>query len=398
MLGWLSEKGKLLFLAKTLRVFGFGFLSIILPLYMLRLGYSALIIGIVISMAVFGSVVFNTLISKFSDSFGRRKSLIILSIMMAISTILMIFNINAMLFVIAAFIGSVSVTGTETGPFLSIEQSAISSQMNESNRTKAYSVYNFLGYGAAAFGALFSGVPSLFNNSLSWYQILLYVYLAIAIALIFIYVSLGESIELPQKESRLKITKRTKKIIIKLSVLFSIDAFGGGFILQSLLTLWFNSRYGVGVGDLSILFLITNIITAMSILAAPFVAKKIGLLNTMVIPHILSNISLIAIPFASSLFYAVTLLFVRQSLSQMDVPSRQSYLMAIVKPNERTAAAGITNIPRSIAQGVSPTISSYLIGTFQYSLPFILSGSLKILYDILLFFSFRKTKPPEERK
>ncbi len=398
MLAWLSEKGKLRFLAKTLRVCGFGFLSIILPLYMLRLGYPALVIGIVISAAVLGSVVLNLLVSKFSDSYGRRNSLVILSIMMAASTLLMIANINAVFFIIAAFMGSVSVTGTETGPFLAIEQSSIAAQVNEQNRTKAYSVYNFLGYSAVAFGALFSGVSALFNNLLLGYQVLLYSYFGIAVALVIIYLFLSQSQQLPRKEIKLKITKKTKKIITKLSALFSIDAFGGGFILQSLLVLWFISRYGIGPGYLSLLLFIANAITAISILLAPMVARRIGLLRTMVVPHILSNFALIAIPLAQSLFYAVASLFIRQTLSQMDVPARQSYMMAIVKPRERTATAGITNIPRSAAQGISPVISSYMIGTLQYSLPFFLSGSLKIVYDISIFFSFRKLKPPEERK
>lgn len=398
MLAWLSDKGKLLFLAKTLRVFGFGFLSIILPLYMLQLGYSALVIGVVLSSAVLGSVVFNVLVSRFSDSYGRRKSLIILSILMVISTLLMLANINAISFIIAAFIGSVSVTGTETGPFLAIEQSAITTQINEKHRTKAYSVYNFLGYSAAAVGALFSAVPTFFNNILFGYQIALYSYLVIAVALIFIYIPLGRSLELPKKELKQKISKKTKKIIIKLSALFSIDAFGGGFILQSLLTLWFSSRYGLGLGYLSLLFLATNIITALSILLAPWVARRIGLLKTMVVTHMVSNGALIVIPLAPSLFYAIAFLFLRQSLSQMDVPTRQSYMMAIVKPQERTATAGITSVPRSIAQGISPAISSYMIGTLQYALPFFLSGSIKILYDISIYLSFRKIKPPEEKR
>ncbi len=209
---------------------------------------------------------------------------------------------------------------------------------------------------------------------------------------------LSKTIETPKKAVNIKISRETRKTIIKLSALFSIDAFGGGFILQSLLTLWFNSRYGLNLNSLALLFLTTNIITAISILLAPYVAKRIGLLKTMVFTHMISNVALIIIPLAPSLFYAVGFLFLRQSLSQMDVPTRQSYTMAIVKPNERTATAGITNTPRSIAQGISPAISSYFIGTFQYALPFFLSGSIKLFYDVLIFLSFRKIKPLEERK
>ena len=398
MLEWLPKNGRLLFLAKALRVFGFGFLSIILPLYMLQLGYSALVIGAVLSAAVVGSVIFNILVSKFSDSFGRKKSLMLLSVLMGVSTMLMIANLGTVLFIIAALIGSVSVTGSETGPFLAIEQSSITTQINDKHRTKAYSVYNFLGYSAAAIGALFSALPTMFNNVIFGYHVVLYGYLVISISLIFIYVSLSKTIESQQKELKIKISKETRKIIIKLAALFSVDAFGGGFILQSLLALWFNSRYGLNLDYLAVLFLVTNSITAVSILLAPLVAKRIGLLRTMVITHIISNCALITIPLAPSLFYAVSFLFIRQSLSQMDVPARQSYTMAIVKPNERTATAGITNTPRSVAQSISPVISSYFIGTFQYALPFFFSGSIKIVYDVLIFLSFRQIKPPEEKR
>ncbi len=394
----LSHKNEILLLTKTLRTFGFGFLSIILPLYLLKLGYPPLFIGIVLSASVFSSVMYNIFVSKFSDRFGRGKSLILLALMMALSGVLLILDLSAVSLVIAAIVGAMSVTGTETGPFLAIEQSALSSAVKAKNRTGVFGLYNFLGYSAAAFGALFSGLPS-FLGGLSGYYALLYVYIGISITLAAVYYALGKSLEI-KEFSRRKVTvsPEGKRTITKLSVLFSVDAFGGGFVLQSLLSLWFASRYGFGTGTLSLIFLATNIITAFSILAAPILARRIGLLNTMVFTHIPSNLFLIAIPFAPTALLAVVFLFLRQSVSQMDVPTRQSYTMAIVKPEERTALAGITNIPRSVAQGVSPGIASYLIGIANYSAPFVASGILKIVYDISIFFTFRKVKPPEERK
>ncbi len=393
----LDNKGRTLLLTKTLRVFAFGFLSIILPLYLLRLGYGALFIGVVLSGSLFGAVMYNVLVSAFSDRFGRGRSLILLSMMMAVSGGLLIADLSAASLIIAAIIGAMSVTGTETGPFLAIEQSALSNSVNLKNRTSAFGVYNFLGYSAAAFGALFSGLPS-FVGSLTGYQMLLYIYVGIALSLAALYYSLGKALEL-KKSTRIKVklSRAGKRTIIKLSLLFSVDAFGGGFVLQSLLSLWFASRYGMGVGTLSLIFLGTNIITALSLLLAPKIARRIGLLNTMVFTHIPSNLFLISIPFAPTALYAVVLLFLRQSLSQMDVPTRQSYTMSIVKPGERTALAGLTNIPRNITQGISPAISSYFIGIFEYSAPFIASGVLKIAYDIMIFFSFRKVKPPQEK-
>ncbi|MCL5009553.1 MAG: MFS transporter [Candidatus Parvarchaeota archaeon] len=396
----LSYKSGILLLTKTLRTFGFGFLSIILPLYLLKLGYSALFIGVVLSASVFSSVMYNVLVSKFSDRFGRGRSLVILSLLMAFSGVLLILNISAVSLVIASIIGAMSVTGTETGPFVAVEQSAIATSTDQRNRTNVFGLYNFLGYSAAAFGALFSGLPSLFSK-VSGYYILLYIYIGISIALAVIYYTLGRNLELKKKVKPNRdyhISKSDKKIIVKLSLLFSVDAFGGGFVLQSLLSLWFASRYGFNIGTLSLIFVTTNIITAFSILTAPKLAKKIGLLNTMVFTHIPSNLFLIAIPFAPTALYAVVFLFLRQSISQMDVPTRQSYTMAIVKPEDRTALAGITNIPRSVAQGISPGIASYFIGILNYTAPFFISGVLKIIYDISIFFTFRKIKPPEEKR
>jgi MFS family permease len=317
--------------------------------------------------------------------------------MMALSGVLLITNISAISLIIAAVIGAISVTGTETGPFLAIEQPAITGFTNDKNRTKVFGTYNFLGYSAAAIGAAFSGIPSFFS-SLIGYHILLYVYIAISLTLAAVYFKIGRRLELKKKPISIKnISKNGKRTITKLSILFSVDSFGGGFVLQSLLSLWFASRFGLGIGMLAIIFLFTNIITALSILMAPKIAKRIGLLNTMVFTHIPSNLFLIAIPFAPTVPSAVAFLFLRQSMSQMDVPARQSYTMAIVKPEERTALTGITNVPRTIAQGVSPSIASYFISIAYYSAPFVASGAIKIAYDVSIFFTFRRIKPPEEK-
>ncbi len=393
----IDEKGNLLFVTKALRVFAYSYISIILPLYLLRSGYSAFFVGIVVTVAILSSVFYNVLISKYADSFGRGRSLILLSFMMALSGIIFALNINNYFIMIAAFIGAISVTGTETGPFLSIEQAALTKFTSAEKRTLMYSTYNFIGYTAMAAGSLFSGLPGFLNN-FNLYYLLFYVYAAIALILALIYYLLGSNLELDNKKDVQKpITPETKKIIIKLSALFSIDAFGGGFVLQSLLALWFYSRWNLHLSSLSALFFVSGIITALSLFLASRIAKKIGLLNTMVFTHIPSSIFLILIPFSPTAIGSIIFLFARQSLSQMDVPTRQSYMMAIVKPEERTAVAGLTNIPRSIAQASSPALSSFMIQIVQYSIPFVAGGSIKILYDILIFFTFRKIKPPEEK-
>lgn len=394
---FVNEKGNLLFVTKALRVFAYSYISIILPLYLLRSGYSAFFVGIVVTVAILSSVFYNILISKYADSFGRGRSLILLSFMMALSGLIFALNINNYFILIAAFIGTISVTGTETGPFLSIEQAALTKFTTAEKRTMMYSTYNFIGYTAMAAGSLFSGIPGFLNN-FNLYYLLFYVYVVLALILALIYYLLGSNLELDhKKEIKTPISPDTKKIIIRLSALFSMDAFGGGFVLQSLLSLWFYSRWGLHLSSLSILFFVSGIITALSLFLAARIAKKIGLLNTMVFTHIPSSIFLILIPFSPTAIGSVTFLFARQSLSQMDVPTRQSYMMAIVKPEERTAVAGLTNIPRSIAQASSPALSSFMIQIVQYSVPFVAGGTIKILYDVLIFFTFRKIKPPEEK-
>lgn len=393
----IDKKGNLLFVTKALRVFAYSYISIILPLYLLRLGYSPLFVGIVITVAILSSIFYNILVTKYSDRFGRGKSLIILSFLMAFSGLIFALNINNYFILIAAFIGTISVTGTETGPFLSIEQAALTKFSAAEHRTFMYSTYNFIGYTAMAAGSLFSGLPSFLNN-FNLYYILFYVYSSIALILALIYYLLGSNLELNNKKEVSKpISPETKKIIIRLSILFSMDAFGGGFVLQSMLTLWFYSRWNLNLSSLSLLFFVSGIITALSLFLAAKIAMKIGLLNTMVFTHIPSSIFLILIPFSPTALGSVIFLFARQSLSQMDVPTRQSYMMAVVKPEERTAVASLTNIPRSLGQAFSPGLSSFMIQLFQYSIPFVLSGSIKILYDFLIFFTFRKIKPPEEK-
>ncbi len=395
MLSWIDNNGKIILLAKSIRVFSYGFLSIVLPFYLRYLGYSATTVGIIVTLAVLSNAIFNIIVGKYGERFGRNTTLRIFSILMIISSILLLIP-NIITIIFAAIFGIISVTGTETGPFLSVEQSALTKFVRDEKRTLLFSIYNFLGYSASSLGALFPNVPyHFFPKNLSYISMII-LYGFVGLILYFLYWKIGQSIELNFERKNVKISDETKKKIIKLSLLFSMDAFGGGFILQSILVLWFNYKFGLNIETQTWIFFGGGMITALSFFLAERIAKKIGLLNTMVFTHIPSNVFLLLISFATSPFIAVILLFLRQSLSQMDVPTRQSYTMAIVKPEERTATSAITNIPRSISQAGSPYLSSYAISIGSYSIPFILSGSIKIIYDILIFLTFRKIKPPEE--
>jgi predicted MFS family arabinose efflux permease len=393
----LSPKKLEIFAAKALRVFAYAFISIILPVYLLRLGYPVLLVGVISSLAIGSAAVYNLFISRYADSFGRRRLLVLLSLLMAASGIIFALDLGTYSLVLAALIGSISATGTETGPFMNIETVVLAGLSTDRNRTMTFSAYNFIGYAALSLGSLFSGMPAVLANSVGDMRMLFYVYAVIAIALALIYLRLGDSIEIRRKGRKLpKLGREAKSRILHMAALFSLDAFGGGFVIQTILALYFYKVWGLQLGSLSAIFFVSGAITAMSIFLAARIAKRIGLLNTMVLTHVPSSVFLMAIPFAPSALDAVVLLFLRQSISQMDVPTRQSYTMAIVKPHERTAAGSLTNTPRTIAQAISPSIASYMLQLSAVQLPFVIGGSLKIVYDVLVYFRFRKVKPPEE--
>ncbi|MDP8012349.1 MAG: MFS transporter [Thermoplasmata archaeon] len=396
MINFIEKPGKILFITKSIRVFAYGFLSIALPFYLTDEGYNALFVGIFITIGILSSVIYNIFVSKYTEKIGRKKTLQIFSIFMILSSIFFLIN-NFISILIAAIFGVISVTGTETGPFLSIEQSALTKFTSETRRTLVFSIYNFLGYASSALGSLFSGIPSYFVSGILSLKILIIIYGLIGLLLFLFYSSLKDSLEIKSVKRNYKISNETKKVIIKLSLLFSIDAFGGGFIIQSILSLWFKMHFNMDIEAQSLLFFAGGIITAISFFLAERISRKIGLLNTMVFTHLPSNVFLILVAFSPNIILAITFLLLRQSLSQMDVPTRQSYMMAIVKPEERTAVGAITNIPRSISQAASPYLSTYSISISLFYAPFLISGTLKIIYDILIFITFRKVKPPEEK-
>ncbi|MGC8709475.1 MAG: MFS transporter [Thermoplasmata archaeon] len=395
MLSWIEKPGKLLFITKALRVFSYGFMSLVLPFYLRYLNFSLEFIGIVITLSILTGVFFNIFVGIYAERLGRKRSLQIFSLFMLFSSILFLLG-DWISIIVASIFGVISVTGTETGPFLSIEQAALTKFSKDERRTLTFSFYNFIGYTFSALGSLFSGLPGLFFNQGISYSILLSIFGINGLLLFYIYSILGDSLEIKNKSIKIKLSPEARKIMLKLSLLFSIDAFGGGFIIQSILSLWFRIRFNIMLGEQSWIFFIGGIITALSFFLAERIARKIGLLNTMVFTHLPSNIFLLLIAFAQTPTLAIILLFLRQSLSQMDVPTRQSYMMAIVKPEERVALSSATNIPRALAQAGSPYLSTYSLALGILSLPFILSGSLKIIYDILIFITFRNIKPPEE--
>jgi MFS family permease len=311
---------------------------------------------------------------------------------------------------IAAIIGVISPSGYEVGPFLSIEQSALSNIIPDEKRTQIFAWYNLAGLFTTALGAIVTGIlVQLLENAhitpVASYRTIIVGYAALGFLLAALFCALSPLVEVPV-ESSCEVPSefrkrfglhRSKSIVFKLSALFSLDAFAGGFILQSILAYWFYKRFGVQPALLGSIFFGANILAGVSSLSASWMASRIGLVKTMVYTHIPSNILLMLVPLMPNLPLAITVLLLRFSISQMDVPTRQSYVMAVVEPDERSAAAGITGVARTVGASFSPVLAGPLLASATLaSIPFFISGSLKIIYDLLLYRSFQAIRAPEE--
>jgi MFS family permease len=407
LFSWLSRDGKLLLAAKIVRTFAYGFLSVILAIYLKLIGFDDVLIGLVLTVTLVNSVIFTLIASFYADRIGRRRTLVIYAALMSISGAIFVTTENHVMLIIAAFIGTINVTGSETGAFLTIEQSILPQTVkNIKKRNIIFAIYNMAGTFAMSAGVLLSGLPTIIQqqfgeilNQIDSIKPLFILYSLSGIVVIGIYLLLSNRIEVEGKIARpltQTLSPMSKNIVGKLSGLFAIDSFAGGFVIQSIVSFWFFTKFGADLTTLSYIFSVAGILTAFSFIVSAKIADRFGLINTMVFTHIPSNILIILVAVAPSLSVAIAFYLIRMALSQMDVPTRQSYIVAVVNEEERTAAAGITNISRNISQAISPSLTGIIINTFTLSTPFIIGGLLKIAYDIALYVNFRKIKPPEE--
>lgn len=398
----------LLFTTRVLRIFAYGLVSVTLALYLNALGFSESTVGLLFSLALFGDIIVSLWITTAADRVGRRRMLVLGAGLIVLAGSILSSTGSLALIAAAAVIGVVSPNGSEIGPFISIEQSALAQIVGDNRRTRAFAWYNLAGSFAAALGALAGGVlvqglqGSGFGE-LTSYRAVLYLYAAIGVALGLLFQRLSPAVEaLPRAvpatmNSRFGL-HRSRKTVFKLSGLFALDAFGGGFVIQGLLAYWFHLRFAVEPAALGGIFFGANLLAGISALLADRIAARIGLIRTMVFTHIPSNLLLMLVPLTPNLPAAVGLLLVRYSISQMDVPTRQSYTMAVVDPDERSAASGVTTIARSVGALLSPTISGALLAVPALtSAPFFFAGALKIAYDLLLYRAFKEHRPPEEK-
>jgi MFS family permease len=403
ILAWLSRDGKLLLAANIARMFGFGFVSIILAIYLKSAGYDALFTGIIITATLVSSSFFTFFASLYADRIGRRKILMLFSGLMVIAGLIFALTTDYYLLLLAALIGLINATGVNFGPFISIEQAILPQTSSDKKRNYTFALYQTTGTFAMAGGTLFAKLPEMLQQQygfdvISSFKPLFFVYVLIGLATIGIYYSLSKLSEVQSEDNRKKVvlSQETKSIVKRLSILFGMDSFAGGFVIPTWVAFWFFTKFDAPLGEVSEIMFYAIMLTAVSYPVAARLAGKIGLVNTMVFTHISSNILLIVLAIAPSLQIAIIVYLIRMSLSQMDVPTRQSYIVAIVRPEERTAVAGITNLSRNIPFSVSPTLVGYSFQFVSLAFPFFFAGALKTAYDLLLYKNFRRIKPPEE--
>jgi len=406
----LTRDGRLLFVTRFIRLFAYGSLSVVLVFYLVGIGLSKPQTGLLLTLTLVGDTVVSLFLTTRADRIGRRRMLIVGAVLMVAAGLVFASTRNLWLLVIAGTVGVISPSGHEVGPFLSIEQAALSHVVTDRTRTEVFAWYTLAGSLATAFGALAAGtVTRLLQETVAppgSYRtvVLLYAALGVVLAILFSRLSraaeattLGEKKAVRATFAGLSGLDRSRDVVLKLSALFALDSFGGGFVIQSFAAYWFYLRFGVDPATLGAIFFWANIFAGMSALVASRLASRFGLIRTMVATHLPSNILLILVPLMPTLSLAVLVLLVRFSISQMDVPTRQSYIMAVVSPEERSAAAGIAGVARTIGAAISPLFVGFMFARpALINLPFIIAGTLKIAYDVLLYKEFLAVQPPEE--
>ena len=389
----------LLFCARSVRLFAYGALSVVLALYLHAAGLTGAQIGLLFTLTLAGDAGISLWITTSADRIGRKRMLLLGAGLMIMAGVVFSLTGNLMLLMLAGVIGVISPSGHEIGPFLSLEQAALSQLLPSEQRTRAFAWYNLAGSLAGAVGALTGGFLSklLMNagySELISYRAVIFGYAACGFVLVLLFLNLSHVVEVAEvapAQKRVLGLHKSKGVVMKLSGLFALDAFAGGFVIQSMVAYWFHIKFGVDAGVLGSIFFGANILAGISALLAARIASRIGLINTMVFTHIPSNVLLCLVPLMPSLSWAIAVLMLRFSISQMDVPTRQSYTMAVVAPDERSAASGVTTIARSVGAAISPALAGAMLAVPPLlSAPFLVAGGLKIVYDLLLYRSFRK--------
>jgi MFS family permease len=403
----LGRDGKLLFATRAVRMFGYGLVSVVLVLYLAALGLPDPIIGLLLTLTLLGDAAISLWLTTHADRVGRRRVLLLGALLMCLAGIGFASTSALPVLVLAATIGVISPSGNEVGPFLAVEQAALSQTVSDRGRTRVFAWFNLTGSFATATGALVGGglagaLMAAGRSPLDAYRMVIVAYALLGLTLALLFRLVSPKVEVAgavdTSVARRLGLHRSRGVVVRLSALFALDAFGGGLVPQSLVAYWFYLRFGADLAVLGAVFFAANLLAGISALAASRIADRIGLIRTMVYTHLPSNVLLAAVPLMPTLPLAIAVLLARFSISQMDVPTRQSYTMAVVEPDERSAAAGVTGIARSLGASASPLIAAPLVGVAGLAaLPFLLAGGLKIVYDLALYRSFQALRPEHER-
>lgn len=388
----------LLYAARALRGFGDGFAIIILPAYMTALGFDAVAVGIVAAASLLGTALFTLVIGWIAPRFDLR-ALLLFGAALMMATGLAFPNVEHLtLIALVAFIGTINPSGGDLGVAVPLEHAVLARTATDTIRTRVFARYSLIGALCAAAGSLAASLPDFLvasgSTQLGAFRVMFYAYAALGAICALLYRQAPHARTEEKAHAPLGASRGT---VYKLAALFSVDAFAGGFVAQSLLVLWLFQRFDLSLSAAGVFFFWASTLSAFSYPVAAWLSRRIGLVNTMVFTHIPSSIFLILAAFAPNLYAALALLLLRSALSQMDVPTRTSYVMAVVTPPERPAAASVTAVPRSLASSISPAIAGVLLMTSFPGLPLVVCGALKIAYDLALLFSFRHVKPPEEQ-
>jgi len=392
--------------AAFLRSLNTGLIGVVLGIYLSRAGFSSLEIGLVLGAGLAGAALATGVVTVRADRIGRGRTLLTLSVLSAIGGIALALTPRLPFLIFLAFVGMLNGMGTDRSASFALEQAIIPGLVSSERRTWSLAWYNVVLDAAGSVGALAAGLPFLLERRLALslpaaYRTLFLGYAAVGLlgGLFYLLLSPGVEVKRAAEEasSSTRVSSASRSVVRKLAALFSLDALGGGLLTDAIVAYWFFLSFGVTEQGLGLLFFAIRVLNAGSHLGAAWLARRIGLVNTMVFTHLPSSVFLIAVPLAPSLKVAVALLLLREALVEMDVPTRQSYVAAVVQPEERTFASGITNLARNLFWAVGSALSGLFMQSVAFSAPLVLGGSLKIGYDLILYRSFRKVRPSEER-
>ena len=408
----LTADGWLLLLATSLRNFAVSLVGVVLGLYLARLGLGPAAIGTVFALGLIGGAVLAMLVGAVADRVGRRRTLVAGAALMAVGGLAFGFTDQLWLLGLAAFVGGINPVGKEIGSFLAVEQAMLPQTTRARQRTAAFSLYSIVGTLASALGSLLAGLPALLGlEALAGYRALLLLYALAGGLLALLFTRLSAAVEAAPAPNRpltggrlargpvggLIGLHRSRGLVARYTAVSLLDAFGGGFVVYSIVAYWFSLRFGVDAAFLGPMLFATNLLNGLSMLAAAPIARRIGLLNTLALTQLPANLCLLLVPFMPSLELAVAAWLGRNLFSQIDVPTRQSYLMAIVAVDERSAASGLTVVARSVFTSIAPAFAGATLAVPALGLPFIVGGGLKLVYDVLMLALFRDVRPPEEQ-